>query len=49
MFWIIALALFAVLAVVIVGFAVHVLFTPWLLVIIAIVAWMMLRTRRSRR
>jgi hypothetical protein len=49
MFWIIALAFFAVLAVVIVGFAVHVLFTPWLLVIIAIVAWMMLRTRRSRR
>jgi hypothetical protein len=49
MFWIIALALFAVLAVIIVGFAVHLLFTPWLLVIIAIVAWMMLRTRRSRR
>jgi hypothetical protein len=49
MFWIIALAFFAVLAVVIVGFAVHLLFTPWLLVIIAIVAWMMLRTRRSRR
>jgi hypothetical protein len=48
MFWIIALALFAVLAVVIVGVAVHLLFTPWLLVIIAIVAWMMLRTRRSR-
>jgi hypothetical protein len=49
MFWIIALALVAVLAVVIVGFVVHLLFTPWLLVIIAIVAWMMLRTRRSRR
>ena len=49
MFWIIALALFAVLAVDIVGFVVHLLFTPWLLVIIAIVAWMMLRTRRSRR
>jgi hypothetical protein len=48
MFWIIALALLAVLAVVIVGVAVHLLFTPWLLVIIAIVAWMMLRTRRSR-
>ena len=49
MFWIIALAFFAVLAVVIVGFVVHLLFTPWLLVIIAIVAWMMLRTRSSRR
>jgi hypothetical protein len=49
MFWIIALALIAVLAVIIVGFAVHLLFTPWVLVVVAIVAWMMLRTRRSRR
>ena len=52
MLWIIALALVAlvaVVAVVIVGFAVHLLFTPWLLVIVAIVAWMMLRTRGSRR
>jgi hypothetical protein len=50
MFWIIALALVAVLAVIVVGFAVHLLFTPWVLVAIAIVAWMMLRrTRGSRR
>jgi hypothetical protein len=49
MFWIIALAFFAVLAVVIVGFAVHLLFTPWLLVVIAIGAWMLFRTRGSRR
>ena len=49
MFWIIALAFFAVLAVVILGFVVHLLLTPGLLVIIAIVAWMMLRTRSSRR
>jgi hypothetical protein len=49
MFWIIALAFFAVLAVIIVGFAVHLLFTPWVLVAVAIVAWMMLRTRGSRR
>jgi hypothetical protein len=50
MFWIIALALVAVLAVIIVGFAVHLLFTPWVLVAIAIVAWTMLRrTRGSRR
>jgi hypothetical protein len=49
MFWIIALALIAVLAVIIVGFAVHLLFTPWVLVVVAIAAWMMLRTRRSRR
>ena len=49
MFWIIALAFFAVLAVIIVGFVVHLLFTPWLLVIIAIAAWMLFRTRRPRR
>jgi hypothetical protein len=49
MFWIIALAFFAVLAVIIVGFVVHLLFTPWLLVVIAIAAWMLFRTRRSRR
>jgi hypothetical protein len=51
MFWIIALALVAVLAVIVVGFAVHLLFTPWVLVAIAIVAWMMLRRTRggSRR
>ena len=49
MFWIIALALVAVLAVIIVGFAVHLLFTPWVLVAIAIVAWMMLRRRGSGR
>jgi len=46
MFWIIALAL---IAVIIIGFAVHLLFTPWVLVAVAIVAWMMLRTRGSRR
>ena len=49
MFWIIALAFFAVLAVVIIGFVVHLLFTPWLLVIIAIAAWLLFRTRGSRR
>jgi hypothetical protein len=49
MFWIIALALIAVVAVIIIGFAVHLLFTPWVLVAVAIVAWMMLRTRGSRR
>ena len=49
MFWIIALALVAVLAVIIVGFAVHLLFTPWVLVAVAIVAWMMLRRRGSGR
>jgi hypothetical protein len=50
MLWILALALIAVVAVMIVGFAVHLLFTPWLLVAaIAVVAWMKLRPRGSRR
>jgi hypothetical protein len=49
MLWIIALAIIAVLAVIIVGFAVHLLFTPWLLVVVAIVAWIKLRPRRSGR
>jgi hypothetical protein len=50
MLWIIALALIAVLAVIIVGFAVHLLFSPWLLVVaVAIVAWIKFRPRGSRR
>jgi hypothetical protein len=49
MLWIIALALIAVVAVIIVGFAVHLLFTPWLLVVVAIVAWIKFRPRRSGR
>ena len=49
MLWIIALALIAVLAVIVVGFAVHLLFSPWLLVLaVAIVAWIKLRPRGSR-
>ncbi len=46
---IIALALIAVVALAILGFAVHLLFSPWLLAAIAILAWIMLRSRRSRR
>jgi hypothetical protein len=50
MLWILTLALIAVVAVIIVGFAVHLLFSPWLLVVaVAIVAWMKLRPRGSRR
>ncbi len=50
MLWILALALIAVVAVIIVGFAVHLLFTPWLLVVaVAVVAWMKLRPRGPRR
>ena len=31
------------------GFALHILFSPWLLVIVAIVAWITFRRRRSRQ
>jgi hypothetical protein len=46
---IIALVLFAVLALTIVGFSLHFLFSPWLLVAIAIVAWIKFRPRRSQQ
>jgi hypothetical protein len=46
-FIIAALAVIAVLA--IIGIAVHVLFSPWLLVAVAIVAWIRFRPRRSGR
>jgi hypothetical protein len=47
---ILALVLVAVLAVVALTVAVHLLFSPWLLVAaIAIVAWVKLRPRRSRQ
>jgi hypothetical protein len=49
MAWIIALAFIAIVALVIVSFAVHVLFSSWLLVAVAIVAWIKFRPRRSRR
>jgi hypothetical protein len=50
MFWILALALVAVLAVIVVGFVVHLLFSPWLLVLaVAVVAWMKFRPRGSQR
>ena len=32
-----------------VSFAVHFMFSPWLLVAVAIVAWIKFRQRRSRR
>ena len=47
---IIALVLIAVVALAVVGFAVHLLFSPWLLVAaIAVLAWVKLRPRRSGR
>ena len=45
--FIIALVLIAVIALTILGFAVHFLFSTWLLVIaVAIVAWVKFRPRR---
>jgi hypothetical protein len=46
---IIALVLIAVVALAVVGFAVHLLFSPWLLVAIAVLAWIKFRPRRSQR
>ena len=46
---ILAFAVIALVALAILGFAVHVLFTPWVLVPLAIVAWVRFRPGRSRR
>lgn len=47
---IIALVLAAFVALAILGFAVHILFSPWLLVLaIAILAWIRFGPRRSRQ
>jgi hypothetical protein len=47
---IIALVLIAIVALAVLGFAVHVLFSPWLLVaVIGIVAWITFRRRRSHQ
>jgi hypothetical protein len=50
MSWIIALALIVIVALIIVSFAVHLLFSPWLLLLaVAVVAWIKFRPRRSQR
>jgi ABC-type iron transport system FetAB permease component len=46
---ILTLVLAAVVALVILGFVLHFLFSPWLLVIVAILAWLRFRPRNSRR
>jgi hypothetical protein len=46
---IIALALFVIVALIVLSVTVHLLFSPWLLVVaIAVVAWIKFRPRRSR-
>ena len=50
MFAIIALVLIALVALAVFGFAVHVLFSPWLLLaVIGILAWVKFRPRRTRQ
>ena len=46
---VIALALIAIVALTVLSFAVHILFSPWLLVAIGIVAWIKFRPHRSRQ
>jgi hypothetical protein len=47
---IIALVLIAIVALTVLGFAVHLLFSPWLLLaVIGILAWIKFRPRRSRQ
>ena len=46
---IIALVVIAIVALAVLSAAVHVLFSPWLLVAIAIVAWVRFRPRRSHQ
>jgi hypothetical protein len=46
---IIVLALIAILALTVLSFTVHVLLSPWLLVAIAILAWIKFRPRHSHR
>jgi hypothetical protein len=49
MFAIIALALLAIVALIVLSVTVHLLFSPWLLVIIAVLAWIKFRPRRSHQ
>ena len=46
---ILILVLIAIVALTVVSFTAHILFSPWLLVVIAILAWIKFRPRRSRQ
>jgi hypothetical protein len=46
---ILALVLIAFVALTALSFTMHILFSPWLLVAIGILAWIRFRPRRSRR
>ncbi len=47
--WIIALAVIAIVALTVISFVLHFLFSPWLLVAIGILVLIKFRPRRSRR
>jgi len=46
---ILALVLIALVALTVLSFTMHILFSPWLLVAIGILAWIKFRPRRSQR
>lgn len=46
---ILALVLIAIVALTVLSFAVHILFSPWLLLAVAVVAFLKFRPRRSHR
>lgn len=46
---IIALVLIAIVALIVISAFVHILFSPWILVAIAIVAWIKFRPGRARQ
>jgi Flp pilus assembly protein TadB len=46
---IIALILIAIVALTVLSFAVHILFSPWLLVAVGILLWIKFRPRRSHQ
>jgi ABC-type xylose transport system permease subunit len=49
MFAIIAVVLAVIVALTVLSFAVHILFSPWLLVAVAVLAWIKFRPRRSHQ
>jgi len=50
MLWIILIALIAIAALAVLGFVLHMLFSPWLLLLaVGILVWLRFRPRRSHR
>jgi len=46
---IIALVLIVIVALIVLSFSMHILFSPWLLVAVGILLWIKFRPRRSHR